>query len=710
MMAAPLPSFDPDFAANADWAGMYRACGLQVVPARFPMRTREDKRPALAGWREFQEALVGDGLFATWFTPQATPNMGLITGRASDNTFVVDLDDHASPEAAFWWQACLEVNNSGMDLETWKQVTGGGGRQLFFRAPPGWHAPTNRTPLGVDIRGQGGFAMLPPSVHMSGKEYTWAPGFAPWECELMEAPQWLLDAVDALVEQYGGDKPREGSERPERTASPATDFDAFGARVDGREDAMRSWVWRSVLELYRASGGHLPEDGGRAHYEASLDAWLRHTKTRLTGVDNATGLERECRGAIAFRAKWNKALSKWGGQVARDAAAAPERRESADPFAGSNFQQGSEQAEEFQGESAAAKPARFLFETVADLRALPPASWLVKDWIPAGGSGIFYGKWAAGKSFIGFDLALHLAYGMVDWHGAVLPEGGVPVLVLAREGHTGFVGRVDAFRRHHGLVEDTNQLVFMRASVSFMLEDDFTALCAAVQATGIKFGLILVDTVARVLPGVDMNEQATVTLFTERCAILGAVTGASVVGVHHQNKSGGMMGSSYFEANADFVFEITRLGEEADPLRNGEITCTKMKDGEDRWKRSITYEKVALSDIDASHASLVVGAIESAQERDEKPRAADPWPEKAICRRILDAMRAAWAAGRPWSHYPQAKRDQRYAPERISRQFGVSAGMAEHMVREWLANDVLAVAVTDKRNNTKGLQVVGSID
>ena len=31
-MSKPLPAFNPDFAAPADWAALYRAVGLQVVP------------------------------------------------------------------------------------------------------------------------------------------------------------------------------------------------------------------------------------------------------------------------------------------------------------------------------------------------------------------------------------------------------------------------------------------------------------------------------------------------------------------------------------------------------------------------------------------------------------------------------------------------------------------------------------------------------
>jgi hypothetical protein len=78
-----------------------------------------------------------------------------------------------------------------------------------------------------------------------------------------------------------------------------------------------------------------------------------------------------------------------------------------------------------------------------------------------------------------------------------------------------------------------------------------------------------------VLPGVDMNEQQTVTMFMERIGVIGALTGASTIGVHHQNKTGGMMGSTFFEANADFVFEVSREGEEDGPLTAGEIVAPK---------------------------------------------------------------------------------------------------------------------------------------
>src|SRR5215207_8246017 len=238
---AQRTAFSPDFASPVDWAKLYRSAGLQVVPAKMPDRERPErayKMPALKEWTHFQNELLPDPVFRRWYGPDGqfrlARNVGFLCGRASAGAFVIDLDVHKKPEAGLWWQGQLVINNYGDEPETWKQRTGGGGRQLVFRAPPGWLAPTNKTALGVDIRGQGGFAMLPPSLHLSGDHYAWEEGSAPWELELAAAPQWLLDAVDELVESHGGHRPeRQGQVR---TDSPPSDFDAFAARIDGRED------------------------------------------------------------------------------------------------------------------------------------------------------------------------------------------------------------------------------------------------------------------------------------------------------------------------------------------------------------------------------------------------------------------------------------------------------------------------------------------
>lgn len=348
---------------------------------------------------------------------------------------------------------------------------------------------------------------------------------------------------------------------------------------------------------------------------------------------------------------------------------------------------------------------RFPFETIAMLRTLPAPLWLAKDWVPEGATGIFYGQWAAGKSFIGFDFLLHLAYGFKEWHGVPLPGEPCDVLVLAREGHHGFINRIDAFKKHHGIKDDTVRIHFMRAAVSFMRDEEFNGLLEAVAGQQIKYRAILVDTVARVMPGTDMNEQQTVTLFMERLQVLGTVTAAATIGVHHENKNGGMMGSIYFEANADFVFEIKRTGDEDQPLTHGEIICTKQKDGEDRWKRAVRYKKVDLSIMPEGPTSLVVESIGQSKETPQ----GDRWPDKETCRRIINAINEAWITKKPLSFEPQSKRYGRYAPAVISSSFNVHAKVAEHMIETWLMNEILSVETRDKDTKLKGLQVVGSI-
>lgn len=697
-----LESFEPDWAAPGDWAAMYRAAGLQVVPSHLPSEHQNWKRPALADWKSLQQELVPDATFERWYGAAGEhmrrPNMGLLTGRASGNVFVIDLDEYKTPDALNWWHGLLQLENNGTEPDTCQQVTGGGGRQLFFRAPADWHAPTNKTPIGVDIRGQGGFAVLPPSQHISGTPYAWKPGCAPWETEIAAAPDWLLQAVGELVERFGGDQHRQLAQlplsQPVATPSPAADLDAFGNRVDGRDHYMRDLIWAAVVNWWRECPIQPSDAEAQARMREVYSVYERKTKSRLTGDEpNHVLLEREGRGATLFAEKWRRAIGKWS----TDIAAAASR-----PLANDEWQAATRPTVSTGG--AAASRSRFLFEKISDLRKLPPAQWLAKGWIPEGGTGIFYGKWAAGKSFIGFDLGLHLAYGMSDWHGVELPGTSQHVLVIAREGHSGFVNRVDAFKKHHGLVDDDHHMTFMRGSVSFMRDDDFTALCEAIKADATPYRLVIVDTVARVLAGVDMNEQQTVTTFMERIAVLGQLTGAATIGVHHQNKNGGMMGSTFFEANADFVFEISRDGEEDGPLRSGEIVCTKQKDAEDGWKRSVSYAKIQLAIDPEGPSSLVVERI---GDTPPPAKADSGWPDKDTCRRIISAINEAWISGKPWSTSPQSP--DRYAPRMMVVKFEISAKLAREMVQVWLANDVLSIEMKDAHSKVKGLKVVGSI-
>ena len=66
------------------------------------------------------------------------------------------------------------------------------GRHLYFAHPGG--LTQNRAGLaqGIDLRGDGGYIVAPPSIHPSGRLYGWVPGRMPDEITLAPLPRWLI--------------------------------------------------------------------------------------------------------------------------------------------------------------------------------------------------------------------------------------------------------------------------------------------------------------------------------------------------------------------------------------------------------------------------------------------------------------------------------------------------------------------------------------
>lgn len=329
-----------------EWARMYRHYGFQVVPARSHTKEQNYKRPQLSQWTEFQNELVGQTVFDSWYGAngqyRSTNNMGLITGTASGGLLCVDLDVNDKSRAMEWWAGILAVHNNNMEPETVSQRTGGGGRQILFRAPVGYSPPTNKTSLGVDLRGQGGFMMCPPSMHASGKNYEWEEGCAPYDVEVMEAPDWLLEEIEALLIAHGGGTPTGPRERVESD----TQKNDFGLDINGREGKIQRMVWARVVDLRR----QFPIAPSQADQEAQLaELWqnyLRTTASRLEpreGKDKADLLEMEGRGWSNMERKWRYAMKKWDKEVM--AAAAVEQTPLVVPFA---------EAPAVQGEAAVA--------------------------------------------------------------------------------------------------------------------------------------------------------------------------------------------------------------------------------------------------------------------------------------------------------------------------------------------------------------------
>lgn len=174
-----------------------------------PMEAR-GKRPLVA-WRGLQERPAAPAEVEAWFGEHPEANLGVVTGVVS-GLVVIDVDPaHGGAQSL----AQLEIEHGSLP-RTVEALTGCGGRHLYFAHPAG--VVPNRTGIapGIDVRGDGGCVVAPPSIHPSGRRYAWAMRRAPGQAPLAPLPAWLAalvrkpDAGHAHPLQYWRDLVRRG--------------------------------------------------------------------------------------------------------------------------------------------------------------------------------------------------------------------------------------------------------------------------------------------------------------------------------------------------------------------------------------------------------------------------------------------------------------------------------------------------------------------
>lgn len=196
-----------------EWALHYAEKGLAV----FPLACR-DKVPAVVGGCKV--ATTEKTTIERWWDKNPQYNIGIATGNKSSGLVVIDLDVDKNKGINGYdvlrdWQ-----NKHGKLPETWQSITGRGGYHYFYKDAI---VHSNRVGLyeGVDIRGEGGYIVAPPSVHPNGNIYEWEQG--PEEYEIAQ--------VDNIVNDFlKGEKQRRDSEH--KTNFKVPELIPEGKRVD----------------------------------------------------------------------------------------------------------------------------------------------------------------------------------------------------------------------------------------------------------------------------------------------------------------------------------------------------------------------------------------------------------------------------------------------------------------------------------------------
>lgn len=118
-----------------------------------------------------------------WWRKWPQANIGLRTGNG---LVVIDVDPrHGGTEGL----AAAQQEHGALS-NTLESSTGGGGRHLLFSVTEEVRNSAASLANGVDVRGDGGYIVAPPSVHISGGSYSWANS-----AEIEPLPAWVLSVL-----------------------------------------------------------------------------------------------------------------------------------------------------------------------------------------------------------------------------------------------------------------------------------------------------------------------------------------------------------------------------------------------------------------------------------------------------------------------------------------------------------------------------------
>lgn len=128
-------------------------------------------------------ATTDEGRIRRWWSRWPDANIGIPTGERS-GLLVLDIDAHG-----FTSLDGLEEEH-GQLPETLTVKTGGGGMHVYLKYPPGSgiRNSAGRVGLGLDLRGEGGYVVAPPSRTDKG-------AYAFLDRLPREPPEWLLQAA-----------------------------------------------------------------------------------------------------------------------------------------------------------------------------------------------------------------------------------------------------------------------------------------------------------------------------------------------------------------------------------------------------------------------------------------------------------------------------------------------------------------------------------
>lgn len=241
------------------------------------------------------------------------------------------------------------------------------------------------------------------------------------------------------------------------------------------------------------------------------------------------------------------------------------------------------------------RPAKGRFPLIAfdQIRLSTSPRYRVRGMLPIRGLAVVWGPPKCGKSFLAFDMLMHVALGWTYQDHRVEPG---TIVYCALEGQQGFEARKVAFEQAH-LETFEGEVPFYLMPATVALVADAADLIAAIQAQlpdGKPPAVVCLDTLNRSFTGSESDDR-DMTAYVRAADMIRDAFGCLVVIVHHCGLEGTRpRGHSALAGAVDAQLAVKKVGD-------GFLTCTVelMKDGPDGETITCRLERVEVGVDDA---------------------------------------------------------------------------------------------------------------
>lgn len=214
--------------------------------------TVDNKKPIFK-WKPLQTRHATSDEINKWWDAQPDASIAVITGAIS-NIIVLDVDGEPGEE---------EAANRGGELPHTVCSESRPHHRLYYFQHPGYPCGNFAKKIpsigevlpGLDLRGDGGFVVAPPSAHHSGTNYYWIN--APETTPIATAPDWLLDILQRRHEAATA------HETP--TAQPSAGYDV-GAHLNGNAAYVKAAIDSELKVLAGAAKGERNEQLNKSSF------------------------------------------------------------------------------------------------------------------------------------------------------------------------------------------------------------------------------------------------------------------------------------------------------------------------------------------------------------------------------------------------------------------------------------------------------------